>query len=1782
MDTTVRPLTLLEALAATTRTTATLELLRRASLAPHDIATVGRLVSFLAWPERISCLEAWAPESAIASDLAQLGHAAWAAPLLLEAIRPVGRSHRAERQMEGRTEERYLAAMAAARPVTRLDQPEAALFAERLRTLLLVRALEATRAGVARERYLETACVNLRHAADKEFSPVWNWIRLICHPENAGWEDFVSTTLFHCENALATPTQPPPDAKVREALRHLGAVLVGRRTAIRPKGEKGRDGQETGTLANGPPALPEPDQASPAPAVSIDHLSTTDANAIASVGDEDGEGHLFLVTNEDSKRPPRAQRSEGTGLIWQSIEEVQFLRHSWHRLGRHEVQAFLDRLIELQQGLEAQDRLGSALVGIAAAASVPLSRISRVRIQSELADDWAVDLKCGRLQRRPPRPSRRWQADSNTNGWVRPMADKWQIELPQATLSTLRSLRKRGGVSLSELWDGVSPNVTLESWFGSRFATGPTLSRLTSPVVPNILAQGAFEANLDHAEARLLSSSTRSAIPAACTYGSFRVDEVHATWSRGLHPELGSMQATTSHAQGNAAGSELDVDVARLRSAIARLTGRVNATAADSAEWVAHHNLLTALCIVTLFASTGARPVNSPFESLGWFDLDRRLVYVEDKRSGPTQGARLCVLSDVAHDLVSHRYLPHIESLQQALATSAPKFSEQLRKLQRPRADCGLPLFFFLRSEPNFDWIEVSMTQLDIVCDNPWPLPWNLFRHLQSTHLRRKGLPAEIRDALLSHGERGAESHGEFSWRTPCNDLEWARPMVNSLADDLGLALPRGSVLPHTAHARLSDPDFTQRPSFGRAAREARREKSLAAAKRAAQAEIDRLLNKRPPQTLSADEWEKIARAMILRADGDPHAMGSVRAEVFEDYLAQLWRDKRIRAAARRRYTPIEEGHACFNEDAISAQRDIAELRIALDATTDGLSRRLKPALAGCLAAIELALHCRVSNVAVLAAVSCNHASVNVVRFMDRHWLEFGYHGQWSDGRPVYRVPITARAVGWITVRQGTKKRLRALPSIPVQLKAFGGIQADRFADVLRRICWLVAQANAFELPGVLAAVLRGSRESPALPHSDWVRMTYLQAASIGEEDPSDSTIATNFLPGRAQAPPTEDTEDPARCAALFDAIQKKLSQPLSTRQMAADVSRLVKQSGFGAGSAPFVLGHYMHHLLTRSKKTDKSETLKADTALRYWYALKAGILDFAYDAHLPALDDLELTELYQNIVDAAESAPDAAGARQKSARRRALKADTDAGQRARKEIRDFHEFARDIYGLEDPDWSEISPGISAGLGRPGLVLLAEYEAMLGTLACFDNCSALDDGTLTAAFVLLTCARFGLRIGEAVGLSYADWVEVGGATVLLVRSNAIRGLKTEASKRQVPLVGQFNALEQAVVDEVRRRWVLREDPSAVQRRLLPHSGSDSFRTHKKQIAKRLLPLIKATTGNPASTVHHLRHGFACRLLTLLHGRPCGMGLPCDEQSTLSTRRLLLQADVPDRRTMWAVARMLGHTSPATTIKSYIHVLDQWLPSAPDRCALVHAVRGRNFVDLDALPRSDLISRLEPLVIADAPEPAQPLFERYVQYLRLRAADRRDACDVARVSPAERQHLDDVLNQVVGRLAGKRAADPFAQLASRVPEKRWRALAVLAGRASLPSPEIAVAAWLPTVGASRQVVLFQSDHFDWMSCFVSALGLTQEDCCLVHRSNADPALLQLASAPGINMFLSPSHMHGRTFQLDRAVELAPKRVYPNRMVLMVRPGGRLATSFELLLLWAAWLATGHTF
>ncbi|TDP72279.1 phage integrase family protein [Roseateles toxinivorans] len=1748
--------------------------LRAVSVASSKPDAARAIVAFVAGRERNAILSSWAEESDIAFQLQCLGGAVWADAGSMTELEPVSAALVVSTAWWGSLEDHYLAAMTAGRRA--LPDDRVSTWLEKLRVFLVVSAFESQGAGVVGEKHLQTLCRRIRQICDSTNEPKRAWLEPLI-AETVGFPDFIEATRRQCALAL----QKAEDPKEREFHRALIAVLDHDWRAISNwSSPQTSPHLEAFPRAQASEALPP-----------TDATWEDDPPGMAGYVEQGGEAQTIANGEVDNTHSAPRQRKEGSGLILQALEETQYLRHSWHRLSHCEEAAFLQRLNELLCAKERHDRVGAALVAIAVLTSSSLNGVGRLAIRRGLCKDWAIHLPKGILRRLPPRFERRWQALADDRpsaaGWVRPMADDWRFELAAPVLAPLLEpgVKLAGDKQIKQIWSRVSPGKPLDNWFGETFAATDALARLTSPVTATMLAQHAFEESDDHALARLVGSSTRTGLPSACAYGSYRAPEVRGGLKSPLADGIAELMAPQADWAVNAAGSELDVDLERLRVQIKRLRRKVNDVAKDPARWVDHHNLLTSFCVLALLASTGGRPVTSPFESLAWIDLDGRRIYVEDKHSGPSRGARLCVLADLAADLLNEHYLPHLRRLSRSLEPFTPTFAAEITRVLSRNPESQIPMFFYLRATPSLDWFEVSETQLSLMCQIDWPLPWNVFRHLHSTLLRRKKLHPEIRDALLGHGDRGAESHGDFSWRVPADDLEAARPLVNELMVEFGFALPNQTLVPLSlSGVAANEPTtFASRP-FGRQKRATLRERTHAAARQTARADIQIGLKGRPPATLSDVEWDKIAHSMLMRKNKTPHNMASLRYEVFEDYLSEIWRDNGIYKTTKRRTIPVQEATGPFSEEVIEAQSRLAHLREAFDQFSARLSARAPlPILAACLAAFDLALYSRVGNLQALVDLVRNAPTISVVLFQGRAWFEWSYRGDWYDGLPVYRVPITDRAARWIGHAQASEKRLKVLPHLPAGLEFLKPESTDDLGKSLARAVNLVAQANSLELPGAVAAILNNKRQCAALPHADWFRVTHLEApisaanepAAEASQDVEREQALFRHHPGGSIETAEEDSSL-LRCTTLFKAIGKILSDDLMRiDKKAAEIAREVKASTFATGDAPFVLAEYVQHLLKRPKKSGPSGRLKSSTARRYWDSLAPGIRDAAADESLTSADDEELTEIYGAILDTTDHIGSSILPTGEPSPPAASNKPSDARSRTFKELVEFHEFARRRYGIEDPDWAEISPGDSVGSGRPGVILPQEYSVALQSLCSGGRPESLSDAVLASAFVLLVCARFGLRTKESVGLHRSDWIDAGGAVVVLVRSNATRGLKTIRSKRQVPLVGTFNSMEQSVVDETLRRWANRE---GVRREtpLVVGVGRVHFKQQKAAISRCLLPLLKRVTCNPAATVHHLRHSFATRLLALLVGKHQGKGIAFESTESEHARQLLLGSTRTSRRTLWAVARMLGHASPAMTLKAYLHGMEAWLPIPDDRAPLGPAPSRSAPIDLDARKRRDdyLSIQIEP-----EPEPddqsSEPLLLRSMRYLRLRS--------IGQASEAASQQAllsDDEASQLVERIAeaGRRLTRAGGELSvmkivSKVPIDRWDDLILLALKSPSVGQTVDCRDWLPTIGSSRQILLFLPHHFAWVGAFVRCFGFGAADIQLAHKKGLSSILSGCANDAGLTELMKE---RGGELQLDVAKFGPLRHEAPDRIAMLPLRSGLIRTSYELLLIWIVWI------
>jgi integrase len=1753
------------------------------------------LVAFVASVEALDILSEWEPDCRHARGLAKLGRACSAEPGLVDALRPFGPDQRVDKRFGGALTQQYLAAMAAARRP--LPDDSTAAWIQRLRVYLLVRALDALHDGVVAERKLAEVCSTVRQVAERTGHPKHRWMRRLAGGSR-GYFEFEAELTLHCRSIMAKPED--------KAERRFNSLLLSL-----------LEGREWSRLPAAPVAAPlaiEPYADEDTPGVSAAALlEKLGQRTRASTIDLGQIGNASVqATNPEHSQWKRTRLGDKVRL--RHVEEGLFLPHAWHRLSAAERRLLPERIQGLLKSPDLADRFGAAVAFIAVLTSQTMHDAGKLKFGTEVGPDWVVDDRRGHLLREAPRFPRRWSAsNAEASDWVHPLVDHWRYKLQPDVASPLaegHAAAPRAG-NLNEVWSIIGNARTLAIWFNQTLAAETGLSRLTAPCLATPVAAAVWQATQDASLARLVSGDSRSALPAASAYGAYRSTEVLPALRSVPTAGLAQLAAPVLDPDLNCCGSELDAVLARVRAAIDGLVGRLETSPAN---WIDRHNKLTALVVLALLSSTGARPVNSPFESTDWIDLERKLIFVSDKTAGPTQGWRVCVLSTYARDLIVGWYLPHLEAVA-AAASTAPRFAAEIRRLLAGDPEAALPYLFFLRHPPRFGWVEITETLLAEECEFGWPLPWNLFRHLNATLLRRWGLHADVRDALLGHAERDAEPHGDFSMRVPRDDLEAARPLVDRLQNELGFRLPAGDSRPiHIVVPAFDDTRALADRRFGRTVRAERRSATLKTARQLALLEINDRLSGRTVDQLTPDELDRIAWAMLHRPNGIPHIMGSVRYAAFEEFLRNAWRgEERRHAKLRRRYVLAREGRPIFNELFIGAHTRLARVGAVFETLVAGAVRDERPVLAAALAVVDMVLFSRVAHYRLLAGLLRNGPGLQLVRFDGRYWLEWAFGAGWHDGKPVLRVGVSDRAAAWIATALGGKRSLE-LPKLPDALGPLCeavDLRTPSLDGLVRRLVALRDQTNAFDLPGMYAAYLGGRRPASALPHSDWIRATK-SAAPLGlapetgdgpsdadEHDDADAYFAVYH-------PPAANSDGPAldRCRRLFDDIRDAIASGKSNRDVRNAIVSSLKTSGFGTGDAPHLLCQFAAHLLQRRPMHGARDRLRGTTVLRYWQSLAPNFLDVAADVNLIDIDEDALTELYSDVVaamdddvagdddasaasDAKQPAPQRADDDQNNEKPKAKKKrearenESDAPLRTLNRLREFHEFIRERHGIADPDWAEIAPALLVGVGRPGLVLLDEYVALLSL--CADGKSIADASAdqLHDAFVALACCRFGLRIGEAVGMNRADWIEDGAAILVLVRSNSTRPLKTTHSRRQVPLVEELMPVEREILARVLREWEHRHGQNRDTPLLAGVSGA-TFKATKNALATRLLARLKQVTRNSRCTVHHLRHAYAMRIFALLHGRALDPCIVPDEQRALNCRRLLLGTDGIDRRSVWAVGRLLGHSSPGVSLRSYLNCLHLWVePPAqhvPRRRVQTNAIVDLDVCELDA----EYLCDIAPLQQHEA-GPRAPLPLRALRYLRLLAIGYSDegAAATAELAPHQAKALVRALTLAAGRLSGDDGRYGIFKILGAIGVQRFDVLrSWIDGLDAAPAVGAQLADWLETVGTSRQVLLYEREHFFAFSGFATAFRLTPEAVWLVSRPTLSGSLRSWLRESGLEPYCHSPAQVSKTFQLDVVRVGDPPKIYPDRVAVVARSTGPLVSSYELLLLWVTWQALGE--
>lgn len=421
-----------------------------------------------------------------------------------------------------------------------------------------------------------------------------------------------------------------------------------------------------------------------------------------------------------------------------------------------------------------------------------------------------------------------------------------------------------------------------------------------------------------------------------------------------------------------------------------------------------------------------------------------------------------------------------------------------------------------------------------------------------------------------------------------------------------------------------------------------------------------------------------------------------------------------------------------------------------------------------------------------------------------------------------------------------------------------------------------------------------------------------------------------------------------------------------------------------------------------------------------------------------------------------------------------------------------------------------------------------------------------------------------------------------------VRRNPYRNLKRPASKRHVPLLFSLSELEQRVIQEV----MAMSEASHGDDELAPiFSDVDEARKlpEATTLVDLVLQVLKTVTGNSGIVIHHARHSTGCRVAHALYGLSLPMWLdPFDNTGTHddfshSVQKTLLGRVGVTRRAPWALAIFMGHASPVTALRSYLHFLPEWcvhqlrLPLSTSRLC------PDNIIRLDDMPIGELPE--SPVEGDHHPEPPTPLKILKLMRLISRGHNPHGASEHLGVAEHDLQALESLLDHIgsATRFTTRKNEPEMAySYLTRVTENGWRRMELLASAAinfdRKPNVTLNPQMLMNMISASRQILLWRDEHFGLVRSILDYYSIPDSLIVMVYTEPEDRDKLTIAREAGFQPIDSMAAATGKkAFQIDGVLSHDGHENRPvHRFSLLPKLGiqGDIRNRLELILMLVA--------
>lgn len=1244
---------------------------------------------------------------------------------------------------------------------------------------------------------------------------------------------------------------------------------------------------------------------------------------LALFDEDEPEGSFYALTQVDPTDSPE-QQLQGSGSIYLlTAEHLHYLPWTWDRVLPPEAQLLEAWIGKLLQSKDLIEKTGATFVWVATRLARSLALTERIGISEGLSSEWSFTPDFKMLKRNAPRRQSSWRGAEPVAELLAPYRDDLTVNVPQEITSALLEASRThpGPETLQEIWRVVC-NEKLEAWFNAQARVH--FPRITSAKLALYQSQRLFNGDGQPQFERLLASHPQTAVPAACSYTAWDIPSVEKGLRLSVQKHPGALEQT------HIMGSLLCPKEEALAAEIER--GKLKMDQAHSKDLIQYHNAVAQHVVTALYAATGGRPLQDPFESASYFSEFFQCVYIADKSDDGLHTGRVVPLPSRALKLFGY-YLQFLEKLAAELHMHKPELAFEIRMAAQGRP-AKLPLFFLL--DHSLQWHSMSQASRLGCSLFDFKLPRNLFRHRYAQRLLSNGVDPEVIDGWMGHAERGAASYGDYSIRCWADDAATFKPAYESAYDSL----------PFTSSLQLEKlPPLLCTPGnesiqvkprlFGLKALEKQRELKAETAKKDAAAAIKLSLGERSLADLSDAELKTLSDRMLLRDDGLKHAYAALRFNVLLDQLRELGTEGVSPESIRyqllsKRLLKFSNEHSLIQPDCIKAlETYIVLLKWSEHTKKNTFKASLSKSHALSIGAILLAIEKRLCYEGMLWDI-CQGQNFRILQENKAYYLEYNEN---LDPENFY-VPAQRHRISYKTAsllahglhdaKKVTMPKLEAIKGIQlvVDLQSKYGRSSDKVKSVEELVSWLcevINQANLLELPGIVTATLSGRTLATSLPLHDWMRVQSNKVLALDSKkqakSPELNPVVTRATERTCKK--LELQESAKRFGSEIDEILKSYEKT-NAKKCALEIVKVAKSYRFKVSSSLLLVASWIAYKAeTGLGRGRKFQPYAKNTLQTYWSSIFTAFRGHLYEVDLVALDSDEVTEYCSSILEY-----------------KWLQGQ-DASYLGERMI-EFFRWASNS-GVATPAWSELNLECKDRSVRPGFITEFEYQACQEQIQ--QHPEVTKEQKLILGFILLLTYRFGLRLQEAAGLLRRDWCDESDTIYVLVQPNQYRALKSRASRRAVPLAFELTEQEREIIQRslLHYKSYAGEDDS---KSLFCESINDDERRPilsvetVSLVSPTLIQLIRHVTGNPSLVLHHARHSFYNRIAPALLGFDTELSSKiCKKEEYAAIRRIVLgPVNSHTRRGGMALARLMGHAFVSTGLKSYFHLATEWADS----------------------------------------------------------------------------------------------------------------------------------------------------------------------------------------------------------------------------------------------------------